>query len=92
MHRDIVYSYPPGVLAIGSSPVCSVQGMYSSGQLITVQGHPEFTPEIMKEIIETRHNTGIFDDRAYEEHAKKIPLPHDGIMVGRAFIRFLLQG
>lgn len=92
MHRDIVYDYPPGVEALGSSPVCSVQGMYSPGRIVTVQGHPEFTSDIMREIIETRHATGIFDEEAYKEHAKKIELPHDGVVVSQCFIRFLLEG
>lgn len=92
MHRDIVYSYPPGAEPLGSSPVCSVQGMYSAGHFITVQGHPEFTSDIMREIIETRHNTGIFDDEAYRTHSKKIDLPHDGVVVSQGFIRFLLEG
>lgn len=92
MHRDIVYSYPPGVEALGSSPVCSVQGMYAPGRVITVQGHPEFTADIMREIIETRHATGIFDEEAYKEHVKKIELPHDGVVVSQSFIRFLLDG
>lgn len=91
MHRDMVYTYPRGVTDLGSSPVCNTQGMYIANQLITVQGHPEFTGEIMKEIIDTRHSTGIFDHAAYKEHAKKISLPHDGVKVGQAFIRFLLQ-
>lgn len=91
MHRDMVFSYPPGVEQLGSSPVCNVQGMYTPSRLITIQGHPEFTSEIMKEIIETRHSTGIFDDEAYKTHAKKIDLPHDGAIVSQAFIRFLLD-
>lgn len=91
MHRDIVFEYPEGFESLGSSPVCSVQGMYSPGHVITVQGHPEFTGPIMKEIIETRHKTGIFDDEAYKNHAKKIDLPHDGVAVGSAFVRFLLE-
>lgn len=92
MHRDMVYSYPPGVEALGSSPVCNVQGMYSAGHFISIQGHPEFTSDIMREIIETRHSTGIFDDEAYKIHSKKIDLPHDGLKVSQSFIRFLLEG
>ena len=33
----------------------------------------------MTEILETRHATGIFDDAAFEEHFKKVALPHDEI-------------
>ena len=91
MHRDIVFNYPEGVEALGSSPVCEVQGMYVAKKLITVQGHPEFNQEIMTEILETRHAAGIFDDAAFEEHFKKVALPHDGLVVSQAFLRFLLE-
>lgn len=91
MHRDIAFEMPDGFESLGSSPVCAVQGMYSKGHVITVQGHPEFTATIMKEIIETRHKTGIFDDEAYKLHAKKIDLPHDGVVIGAAFVRFLVE-
>ena len=91
MHRDMAFEYPKGVQSLGSSPVCAVQGMYLPSKLITVQGHPEFTSTIMKEIIETRHKTGVFDEEAYRQHAKKIDLPHDGLIVGSAFVKFLLQ-
>lgn len=91
MHRDIVYYYPPDVEAIGSSPVCKVQGMYAAKRLLTVQGHPEFNQEIMTEIIDTRHKTGIFDDEAYAAHIKKVSLHHDGVVVSQAFLRFLME-
>jgi GMP synthase-like glutamine amidotransferase len=91
MHRDIVYHYPTGVESLGHSPVCSVQGMYSPRRLITVQGHPEFNSEIMEEILDTRHATGIFDDEAYETHMRKLNLKHDGVVVSQAFLKFLLD-
>lgn len=91
MHRDVVYAYPEGVEELGSSPVCKVQGMYSVRRVITVQGHPEFDEEIMREIIQTRHNTGIFGDEAYREYIGKVGDKHDGLVVSRAFLRFLLE-
>lgn len=91
MHRDIAFEFPEGLESLGSSPVCSVQGMYAPRRVITVQGHPEFTARIMREIVETRHKTGIFDDEAYKAHGTKIELPHDGVAVASGFIRFLLE-
>ena len=91
MHRDCVFEYPDGVEALGSSPVCKVQGMYLPRRLITTQGHPEFNQEIMTEIIDTRRTLGIFDDKAYKEHMSKVALPHDGLVVSQAFLRFLLE-
>ncbi|KIW34101.1 uncharacterized protein PV07_00900 [Cladophialophora immunda] len=91
MHRDCVFYYPEGVEELGYSPVCKVQAMYAPKRLLTVQGHPEFNQEIMTEIINTRHATGIFDDKAYQEHMKKVNLPHDGLVVSQAFLKFLLE-
>lgn len=91
MHRDIVFSCPEDLELLGSSPVCKYQGMYSPRHIVTVQGHPEFTADIMKEIVEVRHSTGIFDEEAYNKYMKKVTVPHDGVAVSQAFIRFLLE-
>jgi GMP synthase-like glutamine amidotransferase len=91
MHRDVVYAYPEGMEELGQSPVCKVQGMYSARRVITVQGHPEFNEEIMREIIETRHNTGIFGDEAYMGYIVKVGDKHDGLVVSKAFLKFLLE-
>lgn len=92
MHRDMVYSWPEDVEPLGTSPVCTVQGMYEPKRLLSLQGHPEFNAPIMQEIIDTRHKTGVFDEEAYQQYAKKINLPHDGDTVGSAMVRFLLDG
>lgn len=91
MHRDIVFAYPQGVQELGSSPVCNVQGMYAPGRLITVQGHPEFNEEIMTEILNARHVIGVFDDDTFEAALKRVVKPHDGVVVSKAFLRFLLE-
>ena len=91
MHRDIVHYYPEGVEELGYTSVCKVQGMYVPRRLLTVQGHPEFNQEIMDEIINSRHKTGIFDDEAYENHMKKVALHHDGVVVSQAFLRFVME-
>ncbi|KAK3115581.1 hypothetical protein LTR53_004941 [Teratosphaeriaceae sp. CCFEE 6253] len=89
MHRDIVYTYPPSVESLGHSPRCDVQGMYIKRRLITVQGHPEFTGDIVEELLENRHERGIFDDAMYEDGMSRVRKRHDGVAVGAAFLRFL---
>lgn len=91
MHRDIVYEYPEGIEHLGYSPRCDVQGMYAKNRLITVQGHPEFTGDIVSELLENRHEKGIFDDKMYEEGMERVRKHHDGVAVGAAFIRFVLE-
>ena len=92
MHRDIVHAYPPGVEQLGTSPVCEVQGMYVPRRLITVQGHPEFNEEIMREILGIRREQSIFDQATYEDGIRRVAQGHDGAVVAGAFLRFLLEG
>ncbi|KAK5688454.1 hypothetical protein LTS10_000432 [Elasticomyces elasticus] len=92
MHHDIVYTYPESVEPLGHSPRCDVQGMYTKGRLITVQGHPEFTGDIVEELLENRHARGIFDDAMFKDGMERVRKHHDGVAVGAAFIRFLLEG
>lgn len=91
MHRDIVYTYPDSVQALGHTDRCDVQGMYSPGKLISVQGHPEFDGEIVTELLERRHDQEIFGDDMFKEGMSRVMLQHDGVAVGAAFIRFLLE-
>lgn len=91
MHRDIVFAYPPDVEELGSNAICKVQGMYIPRRLLTVQGHPEFTEEIMTEILEARNAMGVFDDAAFADAMLRVVKPHDGLVVSKAFLRFLLD-
>lgn len=91
MHQDIVYSCPPGVTLLGSSPRCEIQGMYSPRRLITVQGHPEFNREIETEVIENRARAGIFREDQAQEALSRVGNQHDGVLVGAKFLEFLLD-
>jgi len=91
MHKDIVYEYPEGVEDLGSTPKCRVQGMYAARRLITVQGHPEFTGDIVSEILQARHEMGIFDDATFEDAMARVRKHQDGVVVAQAFLRFLLE-
>lgn len=92
MHQDAVYTYPPSVEHLGHSPSCHVQGMYEKKRLITTQGHPEFDGDIVTELLENRHDRGVFDDATYEDAMKRVRKHHDGVAVAAAFVRFLLEG
>jgi hypothetical protein len=60
-------------------------------RFITVQGHPEFTDEIMFELLETRKYMGVFPEGVYEGGIKRFANEHDGSVVSQAFIKFLLE-
>lgn len=92
MHRDIVDKFPEKSIPLGSNDVCQVQGFYSPGKYITVQGHPEFTEEIISEVLFNRHTVGIFTDEVYNDAMKRAPLPHDGVAIAKAFLKFYREG
>ncbi|KAH0491887.1 hypothetical protein TgHK011_003290 [Trichoderma gracile] len=92
MHRDVVLEYPKGSIPLGGNDICPVQAMYSPGRYITVQGHPEFTEEIVSEILTNRHKAGIFADDMYNEAMKRAPNEHDGVKIAQAFLDFMKHG
>lgn len=91
MHKDLVYYYPQGVEELGSSGPCKVQGMYIPKKVVTVQGHPEFTEEIVAELLEKRREQKIFGDEIYREAMARVGKPHDGVLVAQAFLKFLVE-
>jgi len=91
MHRDIVFSYPSGVEELAYTDKCAVQGMYVPKRLITVQGHPEFDEDIVRELLVFRHQQKIFDDEVFEDAMKRVGKQQDGVVVAKAFLRFLLE-
>lgn len=76
---------------LGFSDVCKVQGMYAPARLITVQGHPEFTEDIMEELLIIRHDQGIFDDIFFADATRRVSLEQDGVLVAQAFLALLLE-
>jgi len=91
MHKDIVYEFPEGTEGLANTEKCPVQAFYIPKRIITVQGHPEFNCEIMREILTARHNQGIFDDESFEEGMARADRYHDGVTVASTFLRFLLE-
>ncbi|KAL1888524.1 hypothetical protein Sste5346_009480 [Sporothrix stenoceras] len=88
MHRDIVVEYPEGAVPLASTDICSVQGMLLPGRAVTVQGHPEFTGPIVREILEARHKIGVLNDEIYQNGIDVVDDKHDGEAIARAFLKF----
>jgi GMP synthase (glutamine-hydrolysing) len=89
MHRDVVLSYPADAEPLAETDVCPVQAMLIPGRAITVQGHPEFTEEIVREILEVRHVNGILPDAVFKSGMDRVGNEHDGVAIAQAFLRFL---
>lgn len=91
MHRDVVTEVPEGVEKLGQTDKCAVQGMYAPKRLMSLQGHPEHTSDIQREILETRRKSGLFSDEAYREIIGRLELEQEGVAVAEVFIRFMQE-
>ncbi|EFX06023.1 glutamine amidotransferase class 1 [Grosmannia clavigera kw1407] len=89
MHRDAVLANPSGTIALGATDSCPVQGFLLPGRAVTVQGHPEFSATIVREILDKRHQIGILPDDLYSSGIARVDNKHDGELIARAFVTFL---
>ncbi|KAM0336558.1 hypothetical protein ACHAPQ_004051 [Fusarium lateritium] len=91
MHRDAVLEVPEGVVSLGSSSRCEVQGLYSPGRILSFQAHPEFDDFIMEEIMQSRYALQILSKEMYEEGITRARADHDGLLVAAKIWEFLLE-
>ncbi|KFZ22943.1 hypothetical protein V502_02579 [Pseudogymnoascus sp. VKM F-4520 (FW-2644)] len=92
MHKDAVLEVPKGLVNLGSSPSCPIQGLYKKGSILSFQAHPEFDEFTMSQIIQTRHVQNVFDDAMFNDGMAKVGKPHGGALVASAIWQFLLDG
>ena len=90
MHRDVVPQYPSSVEMLGYSDICEVQGLYVKSRLLSLQGHPEYNADIARDILNRRRGAAI-DEETYVEGIARADVPHDGVSVGAAFVKFLVD-
>ena len=64
MHQDQVVELPPGATVTATSDFCKYAGLSYKGKTISIQPHPEFTPEFMTDLIDQRKGTVIPMDAA----------------------------
>lgn len=91
MHRDIVYEVPEGCVNLGYSPRCGIQGLYMPGRILSVQAHPEFNQFIMTHLCEARHAGGLFDDELYRDGLARAEKHHDGELLARKIVQFMIE-
>ncbi|KAL7918582.1 class I glutamine amidotransferase-like protein [Trichoderma austrokoningii] len=90
MHRDAVPWYPPSVEKLGHTDICDVQGIYVKNRVISLQGHPEYNGKIACELLDRRRGT-VLDETTYQDGRSRSFNPHDGVVVGAGFVKFLLD-
>lgn len=90
MHRDIVPRVPPSVENLGCTSHCGVQGLYVKNRVISLQGHPEYSPWIANQLLNLRRGSAI-EESTYQDGKSRANNPHDGVAVSATFLKFLLE-
>jgi hypothetical protein len=91
MHRDEASEFPKGTIPLARNDISATQAMYIPKRMIAVQGHPEFTEDMVREILKARHENGTFSDPVYEEGLSRVGNEQDGVAIAQAFLRFLRE-
>ncbi len=99
MHRDHIPYVPPDFQLLGSTPVSLVHGLVKSYggpitspsdiHIIGVQGHPEFTADIVNFIVDAREKT-VLPPSVVQDGRERAVKEHDGVsVVGETIWRVL---
>lgn len=103
VHQDHVPSLPPGFQLLGSTAACAVQGMLrlspsaspsstalSDISILSLQGHPEFKPDVVLRLIDAREQKGIIGKELAEQSRVYAKEHDDGIWLGRVCLSIVL--
>ena len=89
IHQDQVVIIPQNATLIGSTSFCTNAMFHIGDSVFCMQGHPEFTPEYTKALMETRRDN-MGDDRVV--HAlKTLKDDHEGICIAGWIVEFFRQ-
>jgi GMP synthase (glutamine-hydrolysing) len=89
-HQDQVTVAPEEATRVASSPFCENAGFVYGTRAFTVQAHPEFTPEVIRGLIESR-GRGTVPDALLDAAAEALDEPVASPELGRAIGRFFRE-
>lgn len=85
-HQDQVLSVPDGVTVWSTSDYCPAAGLLVGERAWSVQGHPEFTPDVARVLYEGRRDR--LGDTLTDEARGSLERPVSNRAVARAIVRF----
>lgn len=85
-HHDQVVKMPQGAVPLATSSFCKYEGFRIDGDVITFQGHPEFTKEYLHHLIINHSEDEVPDIK--ESALKSLQLYHDGNVIAKYIIDF----
>lgn len=99
VHQDHVPALPDNFALLGSTIDCEVQGMVSPPnaeeladvRIFCLQGHPEFSPPVVTEIINVREAKGVLSKELANKSREYAALHDEGVRIGATILRIILK-
>lgn len=89
MHQDQVIEAPEGARVFAGDTFCPIGAFTIDDTVLCLQGHPEFTPELVDAILDIRKDI-IASDRL-SEGRESLTRPHNGNRIGMGIARFITE-
>lgn len=89
-HKDQVTQLPPDAEVIASNEFCTNAALVYNDRAFTVQAHPEFRPEFVDGLMQTR-GKGVVPGELMERAAKRLHDPLDDGTIANRIAKFFKQ-
>lgn len=89
-HQDQVVSLPEGALRTGSSDFCANAMLTYGRKAFTVQPHPEFSNDLIRDYVDMRRGTGTYPDDMMAQAKTDACVPVESSRIADAIARFFL--
>jgi len=89
-HQDQVVEVVPGAAVLAGSEFCENAVCQVGDHILTFQGHPEFSPEYTREIMEFRRE--LLGEETYRAGMASLGGAHEGRRVADWILKFLRSG
>ncbi|MGR5235947.1 glutamine amidotransferase-related protein [Vibrio alfacsensis] len=77
-HQDQVVIVPKGMRVIAGNDFCPNFMLVKDNHILTVQGHPEFTPEFTEKLVRKRRH--LLSQRQYDDAFVQLKQPNDSML------------
>lgn len=89
-HKDQVTQLPPGAQVVASNDFCANAALVYNDRAFTVQAHPEFRPEFVDGLMQTR-GRGVVPEDLMARAAKRLDDPIDDATIAGRIATFFKQ-
>ncbi|WBW71709.1 class I glutamine amidotransferase family protein, conserved protein [Schizosaccharomyces osmophilus] len=90
MHQDIVREIPNGFELLASTKTCSNQAFLKGQQVLSFQGHPEFSKDVVQAMASTRFDNGLFTKEQFSDAENRLQKDTDTSLFEQIIIKFVM--